>query len=302
MYRIAICIPTYKRPLMLKKLLLSIFESNKDESLINYINIIIVDNDSNKTAEIIVNQLKEIVPDFISLNYSNYPVKGLSNVRNELLRIALAVKPDFIDFIDDDEYVTSEWLNELLKTIINSKADAVRGPVLAITDERVPEHIWYWFKRERYSDGSQIQTFTTGNLLLKQSSLAKYNIWFDERFNLTGSEDFFFGIQIQKNGATIYWSDKAIVYENIPKDRVKAIWLLKRVFRGGANYVYVLKLEKQYLKLVTKTLTSFIYIIAGIVALTFLFLPIKKRLWGLLKIYEGIGGIGGLFNFKNYGY
>jgi succinoglycan biosynthesis protein ExoM len=302
MNSIAICIPTFKRPLMLKKLLMSISKSNIDESLIKEVNIIIVDNDIERTAEIIVNELKEKLPVMYSLSYYNYPNKGLSNVRNELIRNALLLNPDFIDFIDDDEYVGTDWLNELVKTIINCNADAVRGPVIAVAEETVPEYVWIWFNRERYPDRSQIYSFTTGNLILRRSSFQKYNVWFDNRFNSTGAEDSFFGSQLLTRGATIFWSENAITYETIPKDRTSIYWIMKRKFRGATNFVYRLKLEKQFLKLSIKMALSIIYIISGTLAIILILFPIKRKLWGILKISEGIGGISGLINIRPIGY
>lgn len=302
MNSIAICIPTFKRPLMLKKLLMSISKINIDESLIKEVNIIIVDNDIERTAEIIVNELKDKLPALYSLSYYNYPNKGLSNVRNELIRYALLFNPDFIDFIDDDEYVGTDWLNELVKTIINCNADAVRGPVIAVSEETVPEYVWIWFNRERYPDRSQIYSFTTGNLILRRSSFQKYNVWFDNRFNSTGAEDSFFGSQLLTKGATIFWSENAITYETIPKDRTSIYWIMKRKFRGATNFVYRLKLEKQFLKLSIKMAISIIYIISGTLAIILLLFPIKRKLWGILKISEGIGGISGLINIRPIGY
>jgi succinoglycan biosynthesis protein ExoM len=131
MYKLTICIPTYRRPLMLKQLLFSIFENKMDISLINEMDIIIVDNDIEKSAETIVNSINEGADRAKKLLYYNYAVKGLSHVRNELLNQALLLNPDFIIFIDDDEFVTPGWVNELLMTITRNDADAVRGPVIA---------------------------------------------------------------------------------------------------------------------------------------------------------------------------
>ncbi len=302
MNNIAICIPTYKRPVMLKKLLMSIFESNIDVSLIKDVNIIIVDNDIDRTAETIAIELKTTLPVPYTLSYYNFPVKGLSNVRNELIKYALLLNPDFIDFIDDDEYVTNEWLNELVKTLIISNADAVRGPVIAVSEEIVPEYIWCWFNREMYPDRSQIYSFTTGNLILRRSSLKKYDVWFDNRFNSTGAEDVYFGRQLLVKGATIFWSKNAITYETIAKDRTSIYWVMKRKFRGATNFVYTLKLEKQFLKLLIKFVVSLVYIIFGTLAIILLIFPMKRKLWGILKLSEGIGGISGLLNIRSVGY
>ena len=302
MYNITICIPTYKRPEMLKKLVLSIVENNINKTLIKEVNIIVADNDVEKTAESLINELKEKFNNLYKIDYFNHPAKGISNVRNELIKKAFLQENDFIVFIDDDEYVTTEWLNELVKTISSNDADAARGPVLAKIDETIPDDVSCWFKRESYPDNSQLNFLSTGNLIIKRTSLQKFNVWFDTRFNITGNEDTYFGIQFLKKGAKIFWAANAIVYETIPESRANIKWLIKRVYRGASGFTYMLKLEKEYLKLIKRIPVSLIYSISGICALILLMLPIKKKYWGILTLAKGIGELTGFVNlqYKEY--
>jgi succinoglycan biosynthesis protein ExoM len=294
MNNIVIAIPTYKRPIMVRKLILSIVDLNVDKSLIKSVSIVVVDNDIERTAEKTINKLIIETKGIYKLYYSNYAVKGLSNVRNELLRKSFELTPDYIVFIDDDEFVTSEWLNELVKTITFNHADVARGPAFAELVNNIPDNIACWFKRENFPDNLRLNTLTTGNLILRTSSLQKFNVWFDNRFNKTGSEDSYFGIQLLKKGATIYWSAKAIIYETIPEKRANIKWLIIRSYRVASTYSYLLKFEKHYLKLLKKIMVSFIYIIFGFCALVLLIIPIKMKYWGILKLSEGIGGLSGL--------
>jgi succinoglycan biosynthesis protein ExoM len=297
---IAICIPTYKRPKMLENLLSSIFENMIDNSLIEHIAIIIVDNDKNKSAELSVNKFSNRTNATFSLSYFFYPFKGIADVRNELIRRALNTKSAFFVFIDDDEFVTKNWLNELLKTIIYNDADAARGPVFAVMPEKVKvsKYIWCWFKRENYPDNAELSTLTTGNIILRRSSLERYKVWFDSRFNASGSEDAYFGIEFLKKGAKIFWSEKAVTYEMIPKNRANLRWLVRRIYRTSGTYSYMLKLQKEYLLVTKKAVVSVIYLILGGLALFVLLTNIKKRYWGVLKIAEGIGGISGVLNIR----
>ena len=296
MFNIAICIPTYKRPLMLKKLILSIIDCKINKSLIKDIKIIVVDNDVAKTAELVINELKEKLCTKSEINYFNFPIKGLSNVRNESIKSALLLNPDFLVFVDDDEYVTSEWLNELVKTIIANKGDLTMGPVISIMGNKISDSISYWLQRPNYLNNTKLGFIRTGNLIINVKSLIKFEIWFDKRFNTTGGEDFYFGVQMINKGATVYWAAKAIVYEPVPESRANIKWLLKRIYREATTYTYILKLEKEYLRLMKKILVSLIYIITGIGAIILLILPIKKRYWGILTLTEGIGGLAGFFS------
>lgn len=298
MNTIVIAVPTYKRPAMLKKLIVSIAECNVDKTLIQGVSLIVVDNDIDKTAEKIVLELLEEFSNVFNLHYYNYPLKGLSNVRNELLRKSLALHPDFIVFIDDDEFVTTEWLNELVNTIEINQADAARGPVIAKLNNPVSKYILRLFERERHKNNDQLATWTTGNLILRRTSLEKYNIWFDNRFNSVGSEDTYFGVQMAKKGAIIFWSEKAIAFETIPEKRTEIKWFVNRVYRGATMFTFILKLEKNYFELAKKILVSFFYIAFGLSALVLYVVPIRYKYLGILKLSEGVGGLAGLFNLQ----
>ena len=287
---------------MLKQLLVSIFENNVDKSLINEMDIIIVDNDKDKSAEPAVNEINRDASRLRKLVYYNYPLKGLSNVRNELLKQAFQLKPDFIIFIDDDEFVTADWANELVKSIVRNNADAARGPVFAKLEVNTSKYIARFFRRENYPDNYRICRLTTGNLILRRESLERYNLWFDKRFNFTGAEDSYFGVQLMKKGATFYWAAKAIAYETIPERRATLSWLIKRNYNGALNYSYILKLEKKYHLLVKKTFVSGAYFLIGSVALLILPFPFLMRYWGILKISEAIGGFAGLFSVHFHEY
>lgn len=299
---VAICIPTFKRVHMLENLLSSIFENNINSALISQVNIIVVDNDQEKSAEPSVQKFLNRTNARVTLSYFVYSTKGIAGIRNELIKRAFNTRSDFFIFIDDDEFVTENWLNEMLQTIINTKADAVRGPVMAVKPDKVSEYIWCWFKRESYPDHTQLSTLTTGNIIFRTSSIEKFRLWFDSRFNTTGSEDAYFGMQFLRKGGQIIWSEKAITYEIIPKNRANLKWLIKRTLRTSGTYSYMLKLQKKYILVTKKIIVSVLYLFFGMLALSALLTSHKKKYWGILKIAEGIGGISGVMNirFKEY--
>ena len=302
MYQIVICIPTYKRPLLLKKLVLSISKCNIDVSLIKDFTIIIVDNDEGKTAMPAVNELKEELDSLTNkITYVNHPIKGLANVRNELIRNALLLNPDYIALVDDDEYVSPEWLNELVKAITVNKGDIVLGPVVSLF-KNVPGYLTGWLQRKNYPNNTKLDFLASNNLMIDTKSFLEKNVWFDTRFNTTGAEDVFFGSQMLRKGAKIYWAANAIVYEPIPESRTKLSWLMKRKYNGAANFTVILKLEKNYPALVKKVLVSVAYFISGSIALLILPFPIKSKYWGVVKISEGIGGFAGLLNLQLHAY
>lgn len=301
-YNIAICIPTYQRPLLLKKLIESIVNSNINKQSIKDVIIIVVDNDINKTAGNIVAELKESISDIWQLQYFNYAEKGLASVRNELFKRALEHNPDFIVGIDDDEYVTPEWLNELVSTITTTNGDMAVAPYIPIFDPPVPSYISYWFKYPKLSNNQQIKFFHGGNFILRVSFLLKQKIRFDKRFNTTGAEDTFFGMNSLAKGGRIYWAGKAIAYETFQKNRASLQWLIKRRFRTAITYTYILLLEKKYLLLIKKIAVNIIYLIIGIIGLILMLTNSKFKYWGILKVAEALGGFAGMVNIKFHEY
>lgn len=302
MYKIVIGIPTYQRPLMLEKLLFSINGCNINKSLIKDVNIIVIDNDIDKSAEKIVNKLTDQFNDPFKLNYYNYPVKGLSNVRNELFSMAFRYKPDYIVCIDDDEYATPDWLNQLLLVITEIKADIVLGPVIPVFENNVKSYISNWFRYKKLLNHQRIEFFWTGNFIINVDFLLNNKIEFDERFNFTGSEDSYFGVTALKAGANICWARNAIVNETIPPNRAKLKWLIKRSYNNASTFTYILKLEKNYIRILKKILINIAYFLSGCFAMVTLPFPFRNRYWGILKISESIGGFAGLFGMKYHEY
>ena len=298
MNHLVIGIPTYKRPLLLEKLVNSIYTCSIDEKFISAVDILIIDNDQNQTAKATTSGLKNNCPFNFKLHYHNYPLKGLSNVRNEILEKAYLFEPDFIVFVDDDEYVTKPWLNELIYTIVNNKGDMAMGPVIPEFEVSVSKALSNWFFPPHYENNKKLDFIFTGNLIMRSKFLKEHQLQFDKRFNNIGSEDFYFGICVLKENGTIYYAAKAIAYEYISKKRATLKWLLQRRYRGANTYIYILILEKEFIGILRKIIISLIYIILGIVCLLLLPFKFKYRYIGILKIAEGFGGVTGLMNIR----
>ena len=302
MYNIAVCIPTYKRPVMFKGLILSISQVEINPALIRELNILVVDNDKDKSAEAITLELSERLQGFLKIEYHSCPVKGLSNVRNELLTRSIDLKADYLAFVDDDEYVSPQWLNELLKTMITNKGDVIMAPVIAVLQPGVSRYLSCWFQKPFYVDNQRLDHIRFGNLLISSRSVTERNIRFDQRFNATGGEDSYFGHQMIEQGASVYWSAGAVIFETIPESRVRLNWLFKRRFNGALTFTKILKIEKNYLGLVKKIMVNIIYLLTGFVALVLIPFPVQKKYWGIFKISESLGGFAGLVNipFRAY--
>ena len=303
MYKLTIGIPSYQRPAMLEKLVKSIFSCNIDHYLIAHLDIVVIDNDVDRSAEPIIKSLiSSNTYEFHHLHYFNYPEKGLSNVRNEIIKKAMLLEADYIACIDDDEYVSVEWLNELIRTVVNNDGDFALGPVIPVFEKKVSTAISTWFFYFKYEDQRILNFIYSSNLIMRTRFLLVQQMEFDPRFNTLGAEDSYFGAIAIKKRATIFWANKAVAYETIPSERASLNWLIKRKFRLANSYMYILLLEKKYIKIVKKIFVSFIYLPIGFFAMILTPINFKYRYYGILKIAESIGALARLFNIKYHEY
>jgi|GEM_PF-3105272 len=288
---------------MLQKLIRSLYASQISEKLITSIDLVVVDNDIEKSALKMASELKSECPSRFTLNYYSYTEKGLSNVRNEILRIAHELSPEYIAFIDDDIFASEHWLENLIKTILNSGADMALGPTYPVFEETASKYVKGWFLYGKFENGEQLnELYGTGNLLMKTQFIREHNLLFDKRFNLSGGEDTYFGVQALEKGVKMIWSSNSVAYETIPPKKANLNWLIKRKYRSAGTYTYILKLRKKYLMLLKKAFLSIFYIVAGILTLPLTLIPFKNRYWSILKIAESLGALSGMANilYKEY--
>src|SRR5215472_6650312 len=230
--RVAICITTYRRRELLRRLLAGVGNLKFDKMPTPDINVVVVDNDAEGTAEESCRAVK--LP--WSMKYVVESRRGVSQARNRALMEAEDC--DFIAFIDDDEFPASRWLDELLWTRACFKVDVVCGPILPRYAAGVPEWIKgaTFFSRHVHATGYRVETCSTGNVLLTRKIVNTVG-GFDERFSLTGGEDAHFFRRARQAGFEIVCSGGGIVYETIPTSRGSLRWVLRRAYQAGASAV-----------------------------------------------------------------
>jgi len=165
---ITVCICTFKRPNLLKRLL-DALERQITEGLFSY-SVVVADNDYKQSA-------KDVVSGFaanssISVVYCVEPEQNIALVRNKALENA---KGNFIAFIDDDEIPERDWLYNLFKTCNEYRVDGVLGPVKPHFEHKPPQWIikGKFFERPEYGTGYRMNwpETRTGNLLFRREIL-----------------------------------------------------------------------------------------------------------------------------------
>lgn len=127
----SVCVATFKRPELLRKLVQSLFEQKQIDDII--LEIIIVDNDVEKSA-------KEIVAEFsdtssINISYYEQSIQNISLTRNMALDKSSG---QYFAVIDDDETADQYWIRNLIDAAVKFNADAVFGYVLPVFDPTYP--------------------------------------------------------------------------------------------------------------------------------------------------------------------
>jgi succinoglycan biosynthesis protein ExoM len=230
---ISVCICTYKRPDLLKRLLADLNSQETGERF--SFSIVVVDNDKFKSAE-------AAVQDFAS-RFSipiTYRVENRQNIAFARNRAIEKAKGDFVAFIDDDEFPTKRWLLTLFETLNKHGVDGVLGPVKPHFAEKPPSWVVKggFYDRPSYPTGFVIngRKGRTGNVLLRKHVFdAAGALPFRPQFR-TGEDQDFFRRMIEK-GYVFIWCHEALAYETVPPVRWKRTFMLRRALLRGANSI-----------------------------------------------------------------
>lgn len=197
--------------------------------------IIVVDNDATSSAAQIVEAAKKYHPK-LNIRYAVESQKGISFARNTAASLAAG---DFLAWIDDDETAAEDWLMSLWMTCLINNMDGVFGPVIPVFAKDSPA--WTgrsgMFDRLRHLTGTKIDAreARTGNALVK-ADWFRVAMPFDPKLANTGGEDYDFFSRIEARGAQFAWCDEAEVFESVPLERQRLMWILERQLRGSTLY------------------------------------------------------------------
>lgn len=241
---VSICICTYKRPRCLNSLLNTLQNQSATTAIIQ---IVICDNDPSESAKSTIAKWLQrskfpITPVFVSQ-------PNISLARNACIGIA---QGEWLALIDDDELPCEDWVEQLLTTAENYKSNIVFGPVLPLLPKNIPS--WMiegnFFDRPRHATGTKvgISDARTGNALIRKDILDKAP--FSTEFGRTGGEDTFLFQKLFSQGFQAYWSDEAIVTEEVPPERATCKWLIQRSFRTGQTYARTQNPQKNTIALI----------------------------------------------------
>src|SRR5690606_28034812 len=197
------------------------------------VRVSVIDNAADESARAVVDAYR--CTGKFSADYVVEPRRGIPCARNRALDHAQRMEAAYLAFIDDDEWVTPEWLSELLNCSRQMGTDSViSGAVKSVVPDGVSQHISYFFTREKGGrTGDRLEACATNNVLIPMAVVVRYGLRFDESNPLAGGTDTIFFVNAVRHGVAIYKCKKALVYEHVPLSRANLRWLAKRKYRAG---------------------------------------------------------------------
>lgn len=222
---VAISVATYRRPHLLERLLDSLHEMGCSTAF----RVIVVDNDAAGSAR------STALASPLDVVYEVEPEPGIVAARNRGLSLLTAADWAVV-FVDDDEHVTSGWLDALVAGQARFGASVVTGPVITDFPDDTPRWIVAggFIQRSRHATGPYDGIPATNNTLVTVEQLAVLDgQHFDPGFSMTGGSDTELFSRLKAAGVTPVWSDEAVVHEEAPHARLTFRWITRRMIRGG---------------------------------------------------------------------
>jgi glycosyltransferase involved in cell wall biosynthesis len=232
MVDVAICIPTFRRPLSLERLLRAL---EKLETRAN-ITVIVADNDVDEHEGVdLCNRISSFyrwpLDAFIATE------RGISQARNALTeRMLTKTRAEFVAMLDDDEWPEPGWLDAFLTVQAETGADAVHGAVMPVFESRpnIAVAECDGMASQRGTTGPCDMICSTANVFVRRECFEGLRKpCFDPAFGLSGGEDRDFFTRLKTQGRRFAYADKAVVSAYVPASRATLRWVLKRAYRVG---------------------------------------------------------------------
>jgi len=227
---IGICIPTFKRPKLLRRLLFAV--SRQDTGGLFFYSVHVIDNDPMRSAETTVLECARTAS--VRITYEVEPIQNIAMARNRALQSA---EGNFIAFVDDDEVPGDNWLLTLYLACRQYRVDGVLGPVRPLFGLDAP----LWLKESGLCDRPSHESGTvlnhlqtrTGNVLFQRRILDEVPTPFPPEKGRTGGEDIEFFRRMIARGCSFRWCAEAPVFEQVTPDRYKREYYFAKALRIG---------------------------------------------------------------------
>ncbi len=289
--RINICILTYRRPDLLGNCLQSLTGLREIDGV--ELLVTVIENDTEQLSRPLVEQFD--TQGRFEIHYRCEPQRGIPVARNNALEFCLAEDCDYVVFIDDDEWVDTDWLSELYSYCQQQGGDiVVSGKVIPIFPENTPPEISGLIKAKERPTGTHLTACATNNVIFPIRLARELGLRFDTSVPLAGGTDTKFFFAAHQLGVEIKKCDEAVVFERIPESRARIKWMQGRKYRAGITETWRRRQQGQG---AAKILASALFSIISNLIKTLVFTCIGRKLkrnqaW--LRVHKALGACAGL--------
>jgi len=243
---VSIIIPTLNRSATLHDTLVSLASLDHDAAAYE---ILVVDNGSTDYTGELVDRFISSTPSH-RIRYYYEPEPGLLSGRH---KGALKAKGDILVFIDDDIIADAGWLNAIVRTFEDPTVHLVGGPSLPKYETAPPEWLEiFWFRNGAVStcgslslqdQGSKIievdPTWVWGlNFAIRKSTLFETGGFHPDSIpkhlqRFQGDGETGLSLKIRQRGLKAVYQPEALVYHQIPAQRLTIEYFEDRMFFQG---------------------------------------------------------------------
>lgn len=208
--KLSICIPVYNFDV--RVLVKDLFKQSSELS--QDIEIILIDDNSKTSFNILNNEIKDKTNQFIFLPKNI----GRSKIRNLFLNY---VKGDYLLFLDcDGKMISRNFLKTYLDTIMKVNPDVIYGGREVLAKRPGQQFLLRWNfsqQRENLPEKKRLHlpyvSFQTNNFVVKKSIFEDFQ--FNENLNQYGYEDLLFAMDLKQNKIPIFHIHNPILNDDV---------------------------------------------------------------------------------------
>jgi len=245
-----------------ERCLRSCIESLKNQTHQSSETILVVDTEEEK---------ERYSTDYPDVRVISSKKKGLAAARNRGIEASTG---DIIAFIDDDAVADKNWVSEIMRSFNSDNVMAVGGPVRPILQGKKIKEKLNWIVGCT-STNPPTERPIGCNMAIDRRIFNEVGLFNEalgrvkEKLSLGEETELFLRIKKHKPDANIVFNPGAVVYHDIPKERTKLGYILRRAYEEGLAKAiigrdYELETERTYLRYYLKhlDLTTFLVLLS----------------------------------------
>lgn len=230
---VAVCICTYRRPDVLRRLLVRLVDDVADLGNRARVGVVVVDDDPERSAASVVAEFEDRFE--LRLHGRTSGSGDISKARNLAIDTGRSIG-EWLAIVDDDCMPDVGWLRNLLAVQAATGADCVSGACIDEAPPGAPD----WLTREPFlempldlPDGAPIEMGHLKNTMVRASLTGPGKVRFRDELGVSSGEDAVFFFDLHDLDVTHVFASKALVREQVPLERSTLRYQLRRAFWYG---------------------------------------------------------------------